>query len=1031
MVEIIKSKRPLSALRNAAGTNEKPVKIKLKFEENCLTERNSSKKDNKEISLDQIELLEKIGALVKNNIPYYPQNIEEIEYFVMLSPELRYSSHYSKPLGTGISSKELEARMPKEVQDFGLQAYKNNIHLTAREECVVLLDWINNMILKHGNTKLLETEKEKTLRNIQIILSFAITEILRMTKIECVQRAAVLKEIWNCCLNLTKILEEWMFSSQKKLNKTWKNKYDDLQNSTDSLISKLKYELSKKTEDLNWYKKRTKILETQQNSIEIECETLKNRACALTGILDHLALKSVTDTKKYNKKQKKMMIELIRNIQKDQAAIINNIPNDGKSPTNKNSGLPEFEKLKNELIENCSDNENSNEISKQDEKKESPKNEKSTLKIIGKLAESKYVQTSKVFQIDQNLINISIYNSKTGVSKQNDEILYNDNDLLKHQESPKIKENKDLLDVLPPRDNNYRKYRNFRPQNQTDNSKTITKSAQNSYYNEKNSENNKEIEIKEYIEKKAPEYKKILNQYLENAIPNEIQSQIFKNTIELFTGNLQSEEIKQHVFEENSDLLIKSREISKCTSRSNNTKMPIKANEILTKPSENISIKLPKEAYINASCTSMISAEFGDDYENSDIHDIVNIKFEDPQTELPKKLMAAMNSLSEKISNLKTDEYGEWVLDITQDNDLVNGIVKNGHLLTLLLRNLYKKKVKLENELSDIRLFDIGTQYEQIYTSEILANMVTEGQKIINEKLVCDKYIQVNLIEPNNPTVKNTDKSLYSKYAENKEKILENYKKSVENNEKSQEKSHEKSSENNEKSQEKSHEKSLENNEKSQEKSHEKPVEKPVENNEKFAEKHKKSPEPKHKIFGFNEKSPKGKEKSDSVKQKIQYQNSFKSNNSYTIARPFNLGKPSFIVSATTNSHPGLLFLHSFVEKVEQRDPKYLNAIPLSLRQLMKTIIQIYAEKLQNDKDVTSMRHQPLAAFIYEFYVNKYGLLNFAERKLKEMLLAVVLYRNREQRIELFSRFIGLSNIFYTPDDLLFLFHFVQQVAFK
>lgn len=127
--------------------------------------------------------------------------------------------------------------------------------------------------------------------------------------------------------------------------------------------------------------------------------------------------------------------------------------------------------------------------------------------------------------------------------------------------------------------------------------------------------------------------------------------------------------------------------------------------------------------------------------EEEEFHDHVSVKLEDPTTELPKKLMAAMNQMSDDISQLGTDEYGEWLLDITKDSDLTRRIIQNGHLLSLLLRNLYKKKEKPD---LDIRVFDSGTQTEKIFTAETLQNLIGSGKRLCGDKIVMDCPVQTN-----------------------------------------------------------------------------------------------------------------------------------------------------------------------------------------------------------------------------------------------------------------------------------------------
>ena len=116
---------------------------------------------------------------------------------------------------------------------------------------------------------------------------------------------------------------------------------------------------------------------------------------------------------------------------------------------------------------------------------------------------------------------------------------------------------------------------------------------------------------------------------------------------------------------------------------------------------------------------------------------------------------------------------------------------------------------------------------------------------------------------------------------------------------------------------------------------------------------------------------------------------------------------------------------------IERRDANYLNVVPTTLKQLTKTINLLYGEKMSTGKDIISIRLQHLGPFVYDSYINKYGLLNVAERKLKEVLLSAALNRGRLHKIELFARFIGLSPIQYSSDDLYFMFIIAQMLSYK
>jgi len=108
--------------------------------------------------------------------------------------------------------------------------------------------------------------------------------------------------------------------------------------------------------------------------------------------------------------------------------------------------------------------------------------------------------------------------------------------------------------------------------------------------------------------------------------------------------------------------------------------------------------------------------------------------------------------------------------------------------------------------------------------------------------------------------------------------------------------------------------------------------------------------------------------------------------------------------------------------RIVKNDKKYLNVCPLPMKLLLKTINMMYGDKMISSKDNIALRTQNLTSFIYDTFINKYGLLNVAERKLKEIFISSVNFRQKSLKIELFCRFLGLGEPKYTPDDLNFMF---------
>ena len=106
-----------------------------------------------------------------------------------------------------------------------------------------------------------------------------------------------------------------------------------------------------------------------------------------------------------------------------------------------------------------------------------------------------------------------------------------------------------------------------------------------------------------------------------------------------------------------------------------------------------------------------------------------------------------------------------------------------------------------------------------------------------------------------------------------------------------------------------------------------------------------------------------------------------------------------------------------------------MNIVPIPVRMLMRQINATYGEKMNLSGNSPTIQAQNLSAFIYDSFINKYGLLNVAERKLKEIFLSTIIHRSSILKIELFARFIGFSAIRYTADDMHFMFNIVLKLS--
>ena len=122
--------------------------------------------------------------------------------------------------------------------------------------------------------------------------------------------------------------------------------------------------------------------------------------------------------------------------------------------------------------------------------------------------------------------------------------------------------------------------------------------------------------------------------------------------------------------------------------------------------------------------------------------DMENLIMNDIKHELGKKLVSIMNYMIENISDLDKDNNGDWILDPNEDNEIIRSIIKNGHLLTILLRNLYKKK-GINNTDNDILLNDMFTQTNPLLIKNSDIKILEDNVKSYNGKLWRDEEVQV------------------------------------------------------------------------------------------------------------------------------------------------------------------------------------------------------------------------------------------------------------------------------------------------
>eukprot|EP01022_Parablepharisma_sp_SALTPOND_P000892 TRINITY_DN105207_c0_g1_i1.p1 TRINITY_DN105207_c0_g1~~TRINITY_DN105207_c0_g1_i1.p1 ORF type:complete len:1209 (-),score=141.88 TRINITY_DN105207_c0_g1_i1:640-4266(-) len=886
-LDICRLKRPLSSKRRSVDASEH-VKVELRTSKcsggpddsmRAMPKRKKKGGSSKlslaeagkyagkvNIDLEQIELLESIGVLLKFKDTYYPQSMTEVAYFV-------------QQIFGGQLVREEDA-VPQDVKDFGLAAYRNNLHLSDREECIVLIDWLKMMKEKFALSEP---------RNLQLLLSFCMGEAVRMSKIECNERGLLVQLVWKEALNIMKEQQETFQNAKREITHKWMDKNKEFEEALSKKFKEMKSQINDMSELIEKLQKEIRSKDFELERLMKENKELKDRCQALSGILDHLAAKSISDGKKYSKNQKRLILAKLRQLEKDREALQTYFPEKIDTPVNR------LEMLKKELEKSVEEELNEEDVKEKEEVNEqievaneeeasvkveekevtSTKNTNKKSRVKRKVhLEQKATQTNKTITVEkyvggsddeaeveeseeeeyvteiteelkpapilptvqmpksvksslspsnrespklQTRINTELpkkhaVEQNTEEEESEEELEEEDEELVKPVKSkPKLEEKpakkvdlapkkplakpkemkktsselkgtsrikkapeekkapaKETITVakpqrpskepspLPPKPTPVNKEQFStqkpiitpitvtmtgpeEPKDISEDTLPLAKPPAPALKNNTNveplprpsivqpsitpvTESSIKTVIESHIDQISPNLKTLLTQFFSDMLSFQYIEQIYQLILKCCKG------IPYEV-----PILLNKTTVSPSISPKSLSQEPHRA---LTEPKSNVSRSVsPSED--RPSDTIIIDHEA--------------LKLEDPATELPKKLMAAMSHMTDKISHLETDEYGEWLLDITKDSELVERIRKNGHLLTLLLRKLYKKKENKEigtGYNSDIRIYNNETQTETVFTAETLQKLIGSSEREYAGKIWKDQAIQTAIIPP-------------------------------------------------------------------------------------------------------------------------------------------------------------------------------------------------------------------------------------------------------------------------------------------
>jgi len=772
----------------------------------------------------------------------------------------------------------IDDKVSEDVKDYGLSAYRNNLHLSHREECIVLMDWLSKMKERYYNFNE-DKNAEISFRRLQLLLTFCMGEIIRMSKVECNERAILVQIIWEESIRLTKILEERMIASKNKIDDSWKRKYDEITGGLSTKIKSLNEEIASLKAIIEKEKEENKKLEAKINSGNSVLNESRDRYKALSAIVDHILANNIMDMEKFNKKQKKLMLGKIQQIKRDRAMFKKMFPGNGDAENT----FDNLNKFENELEKSMAGSDKYEQPSDEIPEEKPPKKEPPSKKNEGK---KENMNEQEAQTEPMGVEDMGINTEMSGADYES----YNEQKILSLVDAPPPYEGPPISNIINPISmqaapqemvksaqstllmkpaeipkksngpipvNNQASPEknepvNYSPSNSTKKSALAKKqspvrsrdtSAEKAEISEDQpSENNSQIsaastkkirvrknkpevkkeeeEIEEEEEKidvkktvKKPvikntakednenttrtrntiekrndslkqtinnfptkekldfynkEIEKLLKHFMDTLMPKDSIQALQKNIMDLISGSsldsiiLHSPRITvfstlsptsaKNNFNQNDDTKSPA---NKYPSKLEKNELPIIPNLNDIKNS-NCAKESPKASQIDNNNISPSKDEAKlnlKDLSPTDRFNENTIKSEnagetamdDTKRELPKKLIAVMNSMTDNITNLETDEYGEWLLDITKDDDLVKRIIKNGHLLTLLLRHLYKKKGIVDND-KDIRLHDMNTQTETVFTAMELEKTLSEGIKEYSGKVWMDKETQTDFI---------------------------------------------------------------------------------------------------------------------------------------------------------------------------------------------------------------------------------------------------------------------------------------------
>jgi hypothetical protein len=145
------------------------------------------------------------------------------------------------------------------------------------------------------------TNLGRSIRNMQIFLSFIIKEIIRQTSVECKERAHLLSVIWNLTMGVSTDTVNLFQKELKMLNNKWMEKNNELIREKNQTATNFTEQINNLSGEMDILLQSLKKKEELIKYLSATKENLKNRVDNFSSVFEY----SVRDNKKQLESLKK------------------------------------------------------------------------------------------------------------------------------------------------------------------------------------------------------------------------------------------------------------------------------------------------------------------------------------------------------------------------------------------------------------------------------------------------------------------------------------------------------------------------------------------------------------------------------------------------------------------------------------------------------------------------------------------------------------------------------------------------------